>query len=121
METFEDRLLQLLNSQKVVWWVNQLNVSGSLISSKWKKGKATPRTETIIKMCEVTGISANWLLLGIRPKKIENSDSYDKLQNLNRHTLKLEKRNRDFKKCIKSLNVIFNTVKADIEETNRSS
>ncbi len=71
-ESFQQRLLEVLRTQRKTWWNKQLGVSGSLISARWEKG-APPKTDKILKICEITGISANWLLLGIGPKYINKS------------------------------------------------
>ncbi len=68
-ESFQQRLLEVLSTQKKTWWNKNLGVSGSLIGSRWEKG-APPKTDKIVKICQLTGVSTNWLLLGIGPKYI---------------------------------------------------
>jgi len=68
-ENFQERLKEVLDMRQGIWWEKQLGVSNSLIGSRWKKG-TLPRADKLIKICQLTGVSANWLFLGIEPKFI---------------------------------------------------
>lgn len=73
IEGFKRRLLDVLDEEQQNWWSNQLGISQSVISSGWKR-KSYPRSDNLIKICEIKGISANWLLLGKGPKYINDLD-----------------------------------------------
>ena len=73
-DTFDARLREVLASKPVSWWVEKLDIAPSLIPARWKKG-AYPGTENIIKICKLLNISANWLLLGIGPKHLDQRRS----------------------------------------------
>lgn len=70
---FKERLIQVLNEEQQVWWSENLEVSQSVISSGWKKG-SHPRSDNLLRICEIKGISANWMFFGIGPKHIEDVD-----------------------------------------------
>ena len=59
---FHDRLFWLIGGN-VDWWAEQIGVSASLIRDKWFKG-SFPGVDKIIKICEITGIGADRILLG---------------------------------------------------------
>lgn len=67
-------LKEIIDSKPVMDWAKELDVSKSLISSRWKKDHF-PNIPNIIKLLVLSGFSANWLLLGIGPKYI--GDAYD--------------------------------------------
>lgn len=73
IEKFKERLVQVLDEEQQVWWSENLEVSQSVISSGWKKD-SHPRSDNLLKICKIKGISANWLLFGIGPKHIEDVD-----------------------------------------------
>lgn len=70
--TFHDRLMSVLKTEKKKWWEKHLNVSNSLISSRWEKG-GMPHLDKIIKICKLKNVSANWLLLGEGPKYLDDT------------------------------------------------
>jgi hypothetical protein len=70
---FKKRLLDLLGEEQQNWWSSQLGISQSVISSGWKK-KSFPRSDNLVRICDIKGISANWLLLGVGPKYIKDLD-----------------------------------------------
>jgi len=68
---FSERLMKVIGLKKKVWWERQLGLSNSIISSRWAKGHS-PRLETIIEICKLSGVSANWLLLGVGSTYLED-------------------------------------------------
>lgn len=74
VEQCRQNLKEIIDTEPVVYWARQLDVSKSLISSRWKKDHF-PNIPNIIKLLMLSGYSANWLLLGIGPKYM--SDVHD--------------------------------------------
>ncbi len=72
-EDFQTRFMEVLCMRPVAWWSEELGVVPSLINARWKKG-SFPNADNLIKICNLSGISANWLLLGIGPKHIESKE-----------------------------------------------
>lgn len=64
-ETLIDRLKQVIKiyygSQKNL--AKELNISSSNMS-EWWAGRSKPRAETLQQICEKTGVSMDWLVLG---------------------------------------------------------
>lgn len=71
--SFKKRLLDVLGEEQQNWWSSQLGISQSVISSGWKK-KSFPRSDNLVRICDIKGISANWLLMGVGPKYIKDLD-----------------------------------------------
>lgn len=63
LKAFQKRFIQLLETQKPVYWAEHTGISKSLITNRWKEG-SFPRADNIIKILQLSGFSANWLLLG---------------------------------------------------------
>ena len=72
-DDFHNRFMEVLCTKPVAWWSEQLNVVPSLINARWKKG-SYPNADNLIKICFLSGISANWLLLGVGPKHLESKE-----------------------------------------------
>lgn len=100
-----ERFMEILNTEKNVWWEKQLGVSNSLIASTWKKG-GIPHVDKLIQMCELKGYSANWLLLGIGSKFIEtkaNGDTEDGRREMQKYIIKLEKQKQEYDKLVQNI------------------
>lgn len=59
---FHKRLSEILEGD-VPGWAKKLKVSSSLIRDRWFKG-SYPGTDKLIKLIEISGVSADWLLFG---------------------------------------------------------
>jgi transcriptional regulator with XRE-family HTH domain len=59
---FHDRLFELMKDD-VDMWAEKIGVSASLIRDKWFKG-SFPGADKLMKICEVSGKSASWILFG---------------------------------------------------------
>lgn len=103
---FQERLNEVLKMRQGIWWERQLGVSNSLIGSRWKKG-TMPRVDKLIKICQLTGVSANWLFLGIEPKLIGDEIALDggvqEIRDKMRDFVSLYRENRNLKKHIAQL------------------
>lgn len=72
-DDFHNRFMEVLCTKPVSWWSEKLDVVPSLINARWKKG-SYPNADNLIKICNLSGVSANWLLLGVGSKHLENKD-----------------------------------------------
>lgn len=68
---FKKRLIDVLDEEQQVWWSERLSISQSVLSGGWKK-KSFPRSDNLLKICEIKDISANWLLFGLGPKRLSD-------------------------------------------------
>ena len=59
---FHDRLYETIGSD-IPGWSKKIGVTPATVRDKWFKG-SYPGADKIIKICNVTGKSANWLLHG---------------------------------------------------------
>lgn len=59
---FHDRLYSIIGDD-IQGWARRLDVTPATISNRWYKG-SYPTTDKIIKLCEISGISATWLIEG---------------------------------------------------------
>jgi transcriptional regulator with XRE-family HTH domain len=127
--SFKKRLLDVLGEEQQNWWSSQLGISQSVISSGWKK-KSYPRSDNLIKICEIKGISANWLLLGVGPKYIEDLDDKKiaemqskknetqyKIMAQDEKVLRLEERIHELERALKCVDVS-NLAKFNIGKEN---
>jgi len=95
---FHQRLMEVLGTQKKAWWNRKLGVSNSLIASRWEKG-GVPKADKIIRICQLAGVSANWLLLGVGPKYIDSDTTNrdeDHRRDIQEYIIHLEKQKSDF-------------------------
>ncbi len=94
-EEFHNRFMEVLCMKPVAWWSEKLDVVPSLINGRWKKG-SFPNADNLIKICQLSGVSANWLLLGIGPKNIENKGmDEDTRRSLQNYITQLEDQNEE--------------------------
>ena len=94
-DDFHNRFMEVLCTKPVAWWSEQLNVVPSLINARWKKG-SYPNADNLIKICFLSGISANWLLLGVGPKHIESKEmDEDTRRTLQTYITSLEDQNEE--------------------------
>ena len=69
MERFTERLSYLMRDVLEITGnglARELNMNQGLVS-RYRKGETKPPADFITKLCDLYGISANWLLLGIEP------------------------------------------------------
>jgi len=71
-ERIFERLKQLSMSQKE--FSERTGIQQSTIS-EWKKKKTNPSSEKIMPICEALGVTPEWLLLGISPSDVDQSES----------------------------------------------
>ena len=94
-DDFHNRFMEVLCTKPVAWWSEQLNVVPSLINARWKKG-SYPNADNLIKICFLSGISANWLLLGVGPKHLESKEmDEDTRRTLQTYITSLEDQNEE--------------------------
>lgn len=101
-EGFHQRLMEVLRMRKKSWWNKELGVSNSLIASRWEKG-GVPKADKISKICQLTGVSANWLLLGVGPKYIDSAvapQDENHRRGMQKYIIELEKQKVDFDRMV---------------------
>lgn len=102
---FHQRLQEVLDTKKQIWWRKKLNVSSSVIGFRWKNG-GIPKADKIIEICKLSGVSANWLLLGTGPKYIDPSPDPEEekhLRNANKYIQELEDKIEIYKNYLSDL------------------
>lgn len=70
VEGFKTRMIEVLKMEEVRFWVDNLDVSRSVVSHKWLKGTTLPKAEILWNILKIKDISANWLFFGIEPKQL---------------------------------------------------
>lgn len=131
IDNYKERLIQVLDEEQQVWWSDNLEVSQSVISSGWKKD-SLPRSDNLLRICEIKGISANWMLFGIGPKHIEDVDEKNisdvqkrsdvtqrRIMQQSEEILELKEKIKGLKRAL-SLSKLSNLVKYDAKISNRS-
>jgi len=102
VDGLHQRLIEVLRMRKKSWWNKELGVSNSLIASRWVKG-GVPKADKIGKICQLTGISANWLLLGVGPKYLDGvvaSQDESQRRGMQKYVIELEKQKADFDRMV---------------------
>jgi transcriptional regulator with XRE-family HTH domain len=105
---FKNRLIEILNQETQVWWADRIGISQSVISNSYYKG-SFPRTDKLMKIIQLSGVSANWLLFGKGAKYLDDMDEHaiDRRQDRKREQqiriLEIEAENQDLKERIKAL------------------
>lgn len=69
---FHSRFLSLIDLKGKKFWMEKLNAQASLIWG-WQKGYV-PSMEYVLKVCQLSGVSANWLFLGEGEKFLNDID-----------------------------------------------
>lgn len=116
--TFKNRLIEILNQKTQVWWANHIGISQSVISNSYYKG-TFPRSDKLMKIIQLSGVSANWLLFGKGAKYMNDIDEHaiDRQQDRKREQqiqiLKIEADNHELKERIKALQRQLEQAKAD--------
>jgi transcriptional regulator with XRE-family HTH domain len=116
--TFKHRLVEILNQKTQVWWADRIGISQSVISNSYYKG-TFPRTDKLMKIIQLSGVSANWLLFGNGAKYLDDMDeqAIDRQQDRKREQqiqiLKIEAENQELKERIKALQRQLEQQKAD--------
>lgn len=102
-DSFHNRFMEVLCTKPVAWWSEQLDVVPSLINARWKKG-SYPNADNLIKICLLSGISANWLLLGTGSKYLENKEmDEDTRRTLQNYITALEDQNEEISEHSKKI------------------
>lgn len=102
-DDFHNRFMEVLCTKPVAWWSEQLDVVPSLINARWKKG-SYPNADNLIKICCLSGISANWLLLGSGSKYLENKEmDEDTRRTLQSYISSLEDQNEEISEHSKKI------------------
>lgn len=102
-DDFHNRFMEVLCTKPVAWWSEQLDVVPSLINARWKKG-SYPNADNLIKICFLSGISANWLLLGTGAKFLENKEmDEDTRRTLQSYISALEDQNEEISEHSKKI------------------
>ncbi len=115
---FKNRLIEILNQNTQVWWADRIGISQSVISNSYYKG-TFPRTDKLMKIIQLSGVSANWLLFGKGAKYMDDMDEHaiDRRQDRKREQqiqiLKIESENQELKARIKALQRQLEQAKAD--------
>lgn len=105
---FKQRLFEILNQKTQVWWAEKIGISQSVISNSYYKG-TFPRTDKLIKIIQLSGVSANWLLFGKGAKYMDDIDeqAIDRQQDRKREQqveiLQIEAENQELKERIEAL------------------
>jgi transcriptional regulator with XRE-family HTH domain len=115
---FKNRFFEILNQKTQVWWAENIGISQSVISNSYYKG-SFPRTDKLMKIIDVSGVSANWLLFGIGAKYMDDIDAHaiDREQDQKREQqieiFKIETENQELKERIDALQRQLEQTKAD--------
>ena len=83
---FIERFCSVVETKETKFWMRELEAQYNLIWG-WKK-KTFPSLEYAIRVCELSGVSANWLFFGVGPQYLEDSknsnyNDYEKKESLN--------------------------------------
>lgn len=115
---FKNRLIEILNQNTQVWWADRIGISQSVISNSYYKG-TFPRTDKLMKIIQLSGVSANWLLFGKGAKYMDDMDEHaiDRRQDRKREQqiqiLEIEAENQELKERVKALQRQLEQQKAD--------
>ena len=115
---FKSRLIEILNQKTQVWWADRIGISQSVISNSYYKG-TFPRTDKLMKIIQLSGVSANWLLFGKGAKYMDDMDEHaiDRRQDRKRERqiqiLRIEAENQELKTQIKALQRQLEQAKTD--------
>ena len=60
-KTICDRIKQLRNSLSYIEFSRKLNLSAASVE-RWEKGRSDIKSDALIRICSVCGVSADWLL-----------------------------------------------------------
>lgn len=105
---FKQRLFEILNRKTQVWWAEKIGISQSVISNSYYKG-TFPRADKLMKIIQLSGVSANWLLFGKGAKYMDDIDeqAIDRQQDRKREQqvaiLQIEAENQELKERIEAL------------------
>ena len=117
-EQFKERLFEILNQKTQVWWAEKIGISQSVISNSYYKG-TFPRSDKLMKIIQLSGVSANWLLFGKGAKYMDDIDEHaiDRQQDRKREQqieiLKIDAENQKLKERINALERQLEQAKAD--------
>lgn len=108
---FTNRLNHILSQEPVKYWIKEIGVAPSLISSGWKKG-TLPNLLNLVKLCQIKNISPTWLLFGIGesnlPKnpidnRLKRDDDTVKIFELAAENRMLKEENKNIKDAVHNL------------------
>lgn len=115
---FKKRLIEILNQKTQIWWADHIGISQSVISNSYYKG-TFPRTDKLMKIILLSGVSANWLLFGTGAKYMDDMDenAIDRQQDRKREQqiqiLKIETENQELKERVNAMKRQLEQAKAD--------
>lgn len=96
IDDFLQRVVDILKTESIVFWIEQLDVSRSVISRKWLKGENPPKPESLMRIMEIKDISANWLFFGIGPEHLSEIDKGDEGRDAERFLRAMPKEVREY-------------------------
>lgn len=118
VDGFKNRFFEILNQKTQSWWAENIGISQSAVSNSYYKG-IFPRADKLLKIIDLSGVSANWLLFGIGAKYMDDIDAHaiDREQDQKREQqieiLKVETENQELKERIDALQRQLEQTKAD--------
>lgn len=107
---FIQRFLSIIDMKEIKFWTKELGVQHNLIWS-WKND-IFPSIEYAFRICELSGVSANWLFFNEGPQflkdcKFADSNNFDKKESVNTQLVtifnELEIQTIEYKKIINKL------------------
>lgn len=120
VEQCHKHLREIIDTEQVVVWADRLDVTKSLISSRWKRDHF-PNIPNMIKLLMISGFSANWLLLGIGPKYINQVYDPDQVAADELHRRELTADLFQLEKDLDEKTAALDALKSLIEKDSNSS
>jgi len=74
-DEFHERFIKVLEMESSKFWMKELGIQLNLLWG-WKKGNY-PGLRYAMEICRISGVSPNWLFMGIGPRFIEDLDQVD--------------------------------------------
>lgn len=74
-DEFHERFITVLEMESSKFWMKELGIQLNLLWG-WKKGNY-PGLRYAMEICRISGVSPNWLFMGIGPRFIEDLDQVD--------------------------------------------
>ena len=83
---FLERFISIIDTKPTKFWMKELEAQYNLIW-QWKK-KTFPSLEYVFRVCELSGVSVNWLFFGVGPQFIDDTknstfNNYKQKESLN--------------------------------------
>lgn len=74
-DPFHERFISVLEMENSKFWMKELGIQLNLLWG-WKKGNY-PGLRYAMEICRISGVSPNWLFMGIGPRFIEDLDQVE--------------------------------------------